>query len=154
MKKLLFVLFGSLTTIIACQSNKSSENDTDSAGLDTNINAPAQYCYAYIKDKDTAKITLMSSGAITTGELSYHLFEKDKSNGIFEGELYGDTLLAEYTFNAEGRESVRQVAFLKKGDELLEGYADVTEKDGKTIFKNKSDLKFGEGLVFRKVACY
>lgn len=154
MKKLFFALSVSLAFLVACQSNQSNENTADSAGLDTNINAPAQYCYLYVKDKDTAKITLMSSGTITTGELSYHLFEKDKSDGIFEGENHGDTLLAEYTFNAEGRESVRQVAFLKKGDQLLEGYADVVEKDGKTQFKNKNELVFGKGLIFNKVACY
>ena len=143
-----------MATILACQSNGTSENNTDSAALDTNLNTPAQYCYSYIKNKDTARITIMSSGAITTGELSYSLFEKDKNNGIFEGELHGDTILAEYTFSSEGKESVRQVAFLKKGDQLLEGYAEVMEKGGKTVFKNKSDLKFGEGLVFTKVNCY
>lgn len=139
----------------ACTSNGTNQTTSNSKALDTDIVAGTQqYCYSYIKDRDTAKITLMSSGPITTGELSYNLFEKDKNNGIFEGELHGDTLIAEYTFNSEGKESIRQVAFLKKGDQLLEGFGDVEEKNGKTMFKNTTNLKFGEALVFSKVDCY
>lgn len=154
MKKLFFVLISASITALACQTNNKDGNQSDSVAIDTNIAAPSQYCYTYIKDRDTAKITLMSSGVITTGELSYSLYEKDKNTGIFEGELHGDTLIAEYTFSSEGKESVRQVAFLKKGDQLLEGYGDAVEKDRKMVFKNTAALKFGKGLVFDKVACY
>jgi hypothetical protein len=144
-----------ITLLFACQSNNTDQNTSDSTPVDTTIvPATQQYCYQYIKDKDTAKITLMSSGPITTGELSYNLFEKDKNNGIFEGELHGDTLIAEYTFNSEGKESVRQVAFLKKNDQLLEGYGDVENKSGKMMFKNTATLKFGEGIVLNKVECH
>jgi hypothetical protein len=123
--------------------------------LDTNVQAGTQqFCYSYIKDKDTATLKVMTSGNITTGELSYNLYEKDKNNGIVEGELHGDTLLAEYTFNSEGKESVRQVAFLKKGDQLLEGFGDVVEgKNGKMMFKDTSKLTFGQSIIFTKVDC-
>jgi hypothetical protein len=155
MRKYFFAIIALLSLFIACQSNNTDQTANDTATPDTTIvPATMQYCYQYIKDKDTAQLTLMSSGPITTGELSYNLFEKDKNKGIFEGELYGDTLIAEYTFNSEGKESVRQIAFLKKGDQLLEGYGDVEEKGGKMIFKNKGSLKFGEGLVFSKVECH
>jgi hypothetical protein len=112
-----------------------------------------QYCYTYIKNKDTATLTMISSGPITTGELKYNLYEKDKNTGIFEGELRGDTLIAEYTFNSEGTESVRQVAFLKKGNQLIEGFGDVEEKNSKMMFKDTSKLTFGQSIVFNKVDC-
>lgn len=154
MKKSLLSFFVLTSIFAACSSNKSSETTSDSATADTAIpSANQQFCYTYIKDRDTAKITMMSAGEITTGELSYSLYEKDKNNGVFEGELHGDTLIAEYTFNAEGKESVRQVAFLKKGDQLLEGYGDAEEKNGKMMFKNTAALKFGQGIVFRKTTC-
>ena len=82
------------------------------------------------------------------------IFEKDKNNGIFEGELHGDTLIAEYTFTSEGKESIRQVAFLKKGNQLFEGFGDMEDKNGKMMFKNISTLKFGESMVFNKTDCY
>ncbi len=155
MKKILVLALGFAALFTACQSNNSEKTATDTAAPDTNIvPATTQTCYAYIKNRDTATLTMMSSGAITTGELKYNLFEKDKNNGIFEGELRGDTLIAEYTFNSEGKESVRQVAFLKKGDQLVEGFGDVEEKNGKMMFKDTSKLTFGESMVFNKVDCH
>ncbi|MFD0939564.1 hypothetical protein [Pedobacter boryungensis] len=155
MKKLAFLLIGFAGFIVACQSNKTEQNANDAVALDTNVQAGTQqFCYSYIKDKDTATLKVMTSGNITTGELRYNLYEKDKNNGIVEGELHGDTLLAEYTFNSEGKESVRQVAFLKKGDQLLEGFGDVVEgKNGKMMFKDTSKLTFGQSIVFTKVDC-
>jgi uncharacterized protein YcfL len=156
MKKFFFIAISFAALLTACQSNTQKVQDSaDSMALDTNIvPATKQYCYQYIKNKDTATLTMMSSGLITTGELSYRLYEKDSNTGVFKGELHGDTLIADYTFNAEGKESVRQVAFLKKGDQLLEGYGDVEEKGGKMIFKNTAALKFGGYITFNKVDCH
>jgi hypothetical protein len=67
--------------------------------------------------------------------------------------MYGDTLIADYKFMAEGIESTRQIAFLIKDNMAVEGYADVEDKDGKTIFKNRADLKFEQGISLKKVEC-
>ena len=155
MKKLFLLLFTSLAIFTACQNNKVEQRSANSEEPDTNIvPASEQFCYQYIKNKDTATMTMMSSGPITTGELKYNLYEKDKNTGIFEGELRGDTLIAEYTFNSEGKESVRQVAFLKKGNQLVEGFGEVEEKNGKMMFKDKSKLTFGDSMIFNKIDCY
>ena len=154
MKKLIFPIVVFALSFTACQSEKSGQNDTDKVATDTNIVKVGETsCYTFIKNRDTAKLTYMSTNGITTGELSYNLFEKDKNKGIIEGELHGDTLLADYTFNSEGKESVRQVAFLKKGNQLIEGFGDVEEKNGKTVFKNTATLTFGNSIVFEKVDC-
>jgi len=153
MKKYLFIALGFFGLFQACQNNETA-NNADSLALDTNVLASTkQFCYTYIKDRDTANLTFMSSGNITTGELTYRLFEKDRNKGIIKGEMRGDTLVADYTFNSEGIESVRQVAFLKKGDQLLEGYGDVEQKDHKTVFKNISSLSFGRSIIFNKTDC-
>ena len=155
MKKLFLVAISITALFSACQSNTKEKTTSDTVAVSNTEIVPAtqQQCYQYIKNGDTAIITMMSSGPITTGELNYSLAEKDSNKGIFEGELHGDTLIAEYTFNSEGRESVRQVAFLKKGDQLLEGFGDVEERKGKTMFKNTATLKFGESIVFSKIDC-
>lgn len=67
--------------------------------------------------------------------------------------MKGDTLIVDYTFDSEGSESVREVVFLKRNNQLIEGFGDVEEKDGKTVFKDKSKLIFGNSIVFKKVDC-
>src|SRR5687768_4887307 len=97
---------------VACQPK---ENKT----TNTNVSpATKQSCYSYIKNRDTATLTLITSGHVITGELSYKLFEKDSNYGIIKGEMKGDTLIANYVFNSEGKKSTRQVAFLKKDGKL------------------------------------
>ncbi len=112
-----------------------------------------QTCYTYIKGKDTARLSLITTGIVSTGELDYKWFEKDKNMGAIEGEMHGDTLIANYTFSSEGKQSVRQVVFLKKGDQFLEGFGDVEEKNGKTQFKDLKKLDFSQPITFEKVAC-
>jgi len=134
---------------MACQNNPSTSNDEETS----KATATTQTCYTYTKNRDTASLSLISTGPIVTGELSYQLFEKDSNTGILKGEMRGDTLVADYTFNSEGMQSIRQVAFLKKDDKLLEGFGDVIEKDGKMVFKTLSTLKFGNSLEFTKINC-
>lgn len=155
MKRYFFALAAFAALFTACQGNKSEQATTDTSALDTNIvSTTPQHCYQYIKNRDTAKLSFMTSGTITTGELSYHFAEKDSNKGIIKGEMRGDTLIADYTFSSEGKESVRQVAFLKKGDQMLEGFGDVLEKDGKMIFKDLHTLKFGQPIIFDKTDCH
>lgn len=134
---LIFLLVTGVFT--ACQNNESTQKD--------------EVCYTYTKNKDTASLTLMISGRIITGELHYQLFEKDSNKGTIKGEMRGDTLIADYIFNSEGKQSIRQVAFLKKDGKLMEGFGDVIEKDGKMYFKSISDLKFGGAIEFTKAHC-
>lgn len=156
MKNLVSIMSAGLLFITACQSNsvkeaKSKIDSTITSG-ETN-NTSASECYQYLKNRDSAFLTLKIDGDQFTGALSYNLFEKDKNAGNIAGIVKGDTLIAEYTFQSEGSSSTRQVAWLKQGDRLQEGFGDVEEVDGKTRFKNTSTLKFGEALVFAKTSC-
>jgi hypothetical protein len=110
-------------------------------------------CYGYTKGRDTVKMSMQIRGKEVSGDLTYNLYEKDKNVGSIAGELIGDTVLVDYTFNSEGSKSVRQVAFLKKGDQLTEGYGDVAEQNGKTVFKDRSKLKFAGIIVLSKDSC-
>ncbi|MEJ7666578.1 MAG: hypothetical protein WKG07_47195 [Hymenobacter sp.] len=77
-----------------------------------------------------------------TGQLVYRYFEKDQTGGILRGTLHGDTLRADYTFQSEGRESVREVAFLRRGTGWVEGYGDMAAQAGKLVFKQPAALCF------------
>ena len=54
---------------------------------------------------------------------------------------------------SEGRESVRQVVFLRKNKTLLEGYWESEKKDGKTVFKSMKGLNFTSSLQLLEVPC-
>jgi hypothetical protein len=110
-------------------------------------------CYGYTKGRDTVMMSMQIRGKEVSGDLTYKLFEKDHNVGSIAGELIGDTVLVDYTFNSEGSKSVRQVAFLKRGDQLTEGYGDVEEQNGKMVFKDRSKLKFSSMIVLNKDSC-
>lgn len=138
----------------SCQSENNQKKSPNNSSSNTeDVKISETYCYAFIKNNDTARLNYISTNGIATGELSYNLYQKDKNNGILEGEIKGDTLIADYIFESEGSESVREVVFLMKNNELIEGFGEVEEKDGKTIFKNRSKLIFGNSIVFKKVDC-
>ncbi|HMI01288.1 MAG TPA: hypothetical protein VK541_02330 [Pedobacter sp.] len=162
MKKSFFFLAMAAGLLAACNSENSEKKTADSTELiaeDTTFTAtkPAEgnstECYAYVKNRDTVSMKLNIAGEEYTGELNYRFFEKDKSKGTFAGEMKGDTLIAEYTFDAEGMRSVREVVFLRKGSDLVEGFGDIEEKGSKVVFKDRSKLTFGDAVVLAKVSC-
>jgi len=160
MRKLILTLVAASTLLAACNNEKKTETITDSATVnpvDTTVTANDQNfangCYAYIKNRDTASLTLKVDGEEVTGDLSYKLFEKDSNKGTIAGEFKGDTIIAEYDFNSEGVRSIREIVFLKKDGKLYEGFGDVETKGTKVVFKNRATLKFDGGLVFDPTAC-
>jgi hypothetical protein len=154
------------TSLSSCNSNNKPENSSDRVDTDSIANSPdttllptdaiaanGRECYQWVKGRDTIKMTLKKDGEEMTGDLAYRFYEKDKSHGPIAGEMIGDTLLAEYTFDSEGMRSVREVIFLKKDGKWYEGYGDAEEKGGRMVFKNRSAIKFGEGSVLSKIDC-
>jgi hypothetical protein len=86
-----------------------------------------------------------------SGTIEYALAEKDKNTGTFEGTFENNILIADYTFQSEGKESVRQVAFQLQDDQLVEGYGEVTA-DG-TKFLDVSKIKFNSTMPLTKTNC-
>ncbi len=112
-------------------------------------------CYKGILKEDTIAMTLViKDNQITEGQLSYHLFEKDRNDGTLKGEIKGDTIFADYTFMSEGKKSVREVAFLKEGGAYIEGYGAVKEHNGKMIFADPKNLKFDSKTILSKAECH
>jgi hypothetical protein len=145
-RSLLFV--GGLSLLAACheQTNQASQEPT----------APAptgQQCFAYRTETDTVRLTLQTTQPTVTGQLAYRYFEKDRNQGTISGTMHGDTLLADYTFQSEGRQSVRQVAFLRRDIGFVEGYGPVAERAGKMAFTSPRTLHFDAKYTLLPVAC-
>jgi hypothetical protein len=154
MKKEFYLLMAATLLVIACKESKKIKL-TNNAPAETAMQAmPQQDCYTYVKNRDTVTLSLTHADSSLTGNLTYQLFEKDKNKGVVSGKVLGDTILLDYTFNSEGLSSKRQVAYLKQNDTLVEGFAEVEEKNGGMVFKNRADLKFQRsGIVLNKIDC-
>ncbi|MES2457833.1 MAG: hypothetical protein V4594_19905 [Bacteroidota bacterium] len=162
MKRSFLLLTAVIGVLTACNNESSNNKTTDSTEIiaeDTTFTATkaagdqGQSCYAYTKNRDTVTMTLDVAGEEYTGKLNYKFFEKDKNSGTFAGEMKGDTLIAEYTFDSEGMRSVREVVFLRKDGQLHEGFGETTEKGTKVMYKDRSKLQFGDAIVLSKVPC-
>lgn len=109
-------------------------------------------CYSMIQGKDTATLNINVSDSNVSGKLRYKLFEKDQNDGIINGVLKDDRIVAKYTFQSEGMSSVREVVFSIKNDSLLEGYGETVVKNDTARFVNTTELAFMKN-PFIKVAC-
>ena len=153
MKKKILILGIAFATLASCQKKEEKQVMTEKEMEQPEVSVSAKDCYLYVKAKDTVKLTLITAnGNNVSGDLVYNFFEKDKNSGTVSGMFKGDTLYADYTFQSEGTTSYRQIAFVKKGDQLLEGYGPMQETDGRSVFTNLAGLKFGD-ITLSPVNC-
>lgn len=147
MKKIFLTLITCICILTSCRNEPKQTPEQ--------LPAPVgiAQCYPYTTDKDTVSMKLTLVGNEVTGDLAYNYFEKDKNKGTLRGVMSGDTLFATYTFASEGIESSREVAFLKKDNDLVDGYADVQEKNGMMVFASKTSLDFSSKIILKLVDC-
>ncbi len=108
-------------------------------------------CYSYEKDGTAISLKIETTGEDVSGDMNYAIAEKDKNTGVIKGEWKNNILLLDYTFQSEGTESTRQVAFELKNGQLIEGYGEMNE-DG-TKFKDPSELEFTSTMPLSKTDC-
>lgn len=158
MKKAAAILTLILTALISCKKETAAAEPvqiTPSPQKEVEIVEPAgEQCYIWKANGSIIEISFnVNSHQEVNGKLSYNLAEKDKNEGTLIGNMKGDTLVADYTFNSEGASSVREVVFLQKDGTLIEGYGDVVQTNDKVSFKDKTKLKFDQKNKLTKVDC-
>ena len=155
MKNFLSSVFTLAIVIYGCNGdNASSEKDIKiNEPHSTLLEDSSATCYIFNSEKDTVSLRLVTHENHVSGKLYYHYFEKDRNTGNIEGQVNGDTIFARYTFMSEGIESQREVAFLKNGNTLTEGYAPLNKSTGDPDFSNRSAIKFDTAFVLQKSAC-
>ena len=110
-------------------------------------------CYTYLENKDTIYMALrIKDDSIVEGDLSYSLFEKDQNKGNIRGRISNDSLFASYQFSSEGKDSEREVFFLKSPKGFVEGFTETEESNGKTSFRNK-DFKLNDRYTLQRTDC-
>lgn len=155
MKKIILVL--SLSLLVFNCKTKEKEQTEDSAPeiTEEKIEAPSPAlelgCYAYDANGNKISFEVTDVSDMVLGNLNYALKEKDANTGTFAGKLQDSVLIGKYTFASEGSESTREVAFLVKEDQLIEGYGELDETG--TAFKDKDNLSFSSSMPLSKTDC-
>lgn len=101
-------------------------------------------CYLMVTGKDSAAIHIVDNLGTFSGNMAVKNSEKDSSSGELAGFKNEDTLKLSYTFKSEGQTSEREIYFLQKNGELIEGLGD---------YKNPKTLKFDAKNSYKKVNC-
>lgn len=158
-KILLSVMIVALLFSCKKADDSQEQNKVDSAKTETVVDVTSEreplknVCYKFDNGKDVIEANLLYDNGKVSGNINYNLHEKDKNSGNIIGSMNGDTIIANYIFMSEGVESFRQLAFLKKGNALIEGYGDIEEKDGRMVFKDIKKLNFPDKIQLKEVPC-
>lgn len=143
-------LIFAICVLTAC-SNINKEDQ--SSAMKANSITESKSCYAFNNGKDSIQMSIEINNNEADGDLNFNYYEKDSNAGTFSGRLIGDTLWANYTFDSEGIESNREIVFLRKGNKWIQGYGEITEKDGGFVFTNRGDIRFDNNFTLEKVEC-
>ena len=153
MKKIL-ILFLVSTLAVSCK-NKDSKEDTTKESKETIVETPTTLiqigCYEYNKDGNQILFEITEVNNTVEGTINYVLAEKDANTGTFSGTLTDDKLIGIYTFSSEGTESSREVAFLIKDGQLIEGFGELNETGN--AFKNKNNISYTSTMPLIKTDC-
>jgi hypothetical protein len=147
-----------LVSIMACNGSEKTGNITytDTIFNDTNT-APTPMsldgCYTWALNKDTALLSIKMAGSGITGTLIYDWNEKDRNAGTLKGIVQDSLVIAQYTFESEGMQSVREVAFKIQRGELVEGFGNYTPTGDTLRFSDITKLKYQSNRPFKKVDC-
>lgn len=137
-----------ILTLVGCKNTTKEENlekeTTNTPILETG-------CYAYKANGNSIKMEITKVSESITGNLNIFYAEKDANQGEFRGTLNGNKLIGTYTFNSEGTESSREIAFLVKNNQLIEGYGELNTSG--TKFKDVNNIKYTSSMPLTKTDC-
>lgn len=142
--------------IISCNNNNgagTADDDSTSVVQSDTAQITLPSCYTLQTSNNLVLLKLETMHPTVSGQLTYEIMGKDKNDGTIEGTMSGDTLFANYNFMSEGIRSVREVAFLKKGDSLIEGFGNVKQQGDTMVFTNTDSLNFDGSMVLKETPC-
>ena len=144
-----------LSVLASCKTKeKQEENETQPEvpmAVEEKAPALALGCYTYDGNGNHIVLEITEMNGTVLGNLDYALKEKDANKGTFSGILKDSVLIGSYTFMSEGTESTREVAFLVKEGQLIEGFGALDETG--TAFKDPASLSFSSSMPLSKTDC-
>lgn len=149
-KQLPIALLLTVTALtVACQQEKPKEKKL--------MDETQTICYRSISEKDTAWLAIDTSKKIINGTLSfYYTDKKERYEGQFKGEMYGDTLRGHYDFKINKAEiwNRNPVSFLKKDGKLTMGVGQFMLIMGSAHFDDRVPIDYAKGrFIFTESNC-
>ena len=144
MKKLQILGSALLLLAVACTNapvKETAVSGSDSTSVDsTTVKSPADSimtgCYSWISNRDTATLQLIVKGANISGPLTYRIYEKDRNDGTFTGEVADGVLTGWYLFRSEGVMSVRQAIWkIQPNGELWPAQGEMRQSNDSSYFR-------------------
>jgi hypothetical protein len=143
---------------VACNNESTTgqetkQDSTVTANPVTVADTTLSGCYSLIANRDTASLQLQRKGTTLSGSLIYNLYEKDRNDGTFMGEVSNGILTGWYLFRSEGIMSVRQEIWKIGADRLWPAQGQVVVRNDTMMFTNPEKLSFDTTRAFVKVQC-
>jgi hypothetical protein len=138
------------------ESMNTSSTPSDSLTIKTHKpieSSVVQTCFMGTNSKDSVFISLENNLGTIIGKLWYKNFEKDNSFGDVIGNKNGDTLKLNYTFQSEGKTSEREIFFIYKDGNLIEGIGDYKEDGNRSFYSDDRKIKYSGGITLNPVDC-
>ena len=158
MKKLFIPVFIGLS-LLSCEKKEKNVSEKETADTAAAKEIPAadleikSMCYAGNTGKDSVFVSLDDNLGTVTGKMFYKNYEKDKSKGDVVGFKSGDTLKLTYEFQSEGTTSKRDIFFLQKDDQLIEGIGNQKEENGQMMYADEKKIEYKGGNTLKKADC-
>jgi len=152
------LLFIALSSTACNNAGDSSASDNPGADSSQAVTVPVTReslagCYSQIYERDTSSLHVKLANDSLTGDLVYKIFEKDRNDGMFKGDLSNDVLSGWYYFKSEGVMSVRQVLWKISNGQLWPAMGEMKIRNDTMIFTDPASLKFDDTHPFVKVNC-
>lgn len=140
--------------LTACnQAGKPEEENKKESTEKPAVNQDRE-CYAWVSGRDSVSFNLEhGTTGVRNGWLVYSWAEKDRNEGSWKGTIDEDILAGWYTFQSEGRLSVRQVAWKVVGNALWPASGPVKQQQDTTYFADPVHLQYDSIQAWRKVSC-
>jgi hypothetical protein len=138
----------------SCTESVNEKKETNPEKIST-IPLPASLngCYEMIISNDTASMKIEQNGNVLNGILDYKRKDKDSNKGTVALTISGERAEGYYTFQSEGKTSVRQIVFKVNNSFFAEGYGDIEMKNDTAVFKYPHALNFEDKDAFNKIKC-
>ena len=156
MKKIIVALL-LITAFVSCKPKEKKEEDKTSEETKEEVIEVASPpslqvgCYSYDENGSKVVLEITEINDSIMGNLNYAFKEKDANTGTFSGVLKDSVLIGNYSFMSEGMVSSREVAFLVKENQLIEGFGELDETG--TGFKDKDNISFSSSMPLTKTEC-
>lgn len=151
----LLILPIAIMMISSCNRNQKSEDqkNQDSIAKANSLNTKRLSCYEAASNADSALLKLEEINGEILGELSFNFFKKEDTFGTIRGAFKGDTLFVDYNYTLKGTTYKNPQAFLRKGDQLIQGRGEISTYLGRTTFSKDTPIDFKQGFVFNLAEC-